>query len=43
LRNSINNVSESFIDFGFADTTAMVNSSSIVYMNVYNDIEGGTG
>jgi hypothetical protein len=38
-----NDDGDSFIDFGWADTSAMVDPSALTYIPVYNDDIYGTG
>ena len=43
LRDIYNDDGDSFIDFGWADTSAMVDSSALTYISVYNDELFGMG
>jgi hypothetical protein len=43
LRDIYNDTGDSFIDFGWADTSAMVDSSALTYIPVYNDDKFGYG
>jgi hypothetical protein len=41
LRDSVNDSASSFIDFGFINNDAMVDSSSLVYIPVVSDPNNG--